>query len=250
VNENQVFLEGGTVKTSTALVTLVNGEAYDSLPELGPFTPELHRKMQVAVDHFKALIGVRSDAHLTFARKANSAGHFAPNRYVGRDGASIASHEINLNPDHFVNETDQEVASTLAHKLVHLWEHKNGSAPRGAYHGKVWAEKMKSIGLMPSSTGAPGGKETGNRVSHYILTDGPFTKSFAALQATGWRLDLESAPRPGSSTRGLSSKTKFTCPECGQNAWGKPRLEVWCKSCSLALEQPVEMIAALKEVGG
>ncbi len=33
---------------------------------------------------------------------------------------------------------------------------------------------MKAIGLHPSSTGKEGGEETGDRVSHYILPDGPF----------------------------------------------------------------------------
>ena len=34
-------------------------------------------------------------------------------------------------------------------------------------------------------------------------------------------VDLESARRPD-ELRGPSSKTKFTCSTCGQNAWGKP----------------------------
>ena len=34
-------------------------------------------------------------------------------------------------------------------------------------------------------------------------------------------VDLESARRPD-ERRGPSSKTKFTCSTCGQNAWGKP----------------------------
>jgi hypothetical protein len=34
---------------------------------------------------------------------------------------------------------------------------------------------MEAIGLMPSSTGAPGGKRIGDRVSHWIVPDGPLT---------------------------------------------------------------------------
>jgi hypothetical protein len=243
VNNGQVGPEEDTVKTSTALVAIVAGEAYDPLSALGPFTPELHRKMQVAVDHFKILIGVRSDAHLTFARKANSKGHFAPDRYQGRNGATIAQHEINLNPDHFVGETDEQVASTLAHELVHLWRHENGPPLRRAYHDKLWAAKMVAIGLMPSSTGAPGGKMTGVKMSDYILADGPFAQSFAALQATGWKLDLESAPHLGPSTRGRTSKTKFTCPQCGQNVWGKPDTQVLCMPCTFDHVAPIDMVA-------
>jgi hypothetical protein len=32
---------------------------------------------------------------------------------------------------------------------------------------------MKEIGLHPSATGEPGGKETGKHMSHYIVSGGP-----------------------------------------------------------------------------
>jgi hypothetical protein len=83
------------------------------------------------------------------------------------------------------------------------------------------------IGLYPSSTGKPGGKETGHRMSHYIVTGGKFAEVFAALAKTGWRLDLESAQHAGK--RGEpDSKTRFTCPACGAKAWGKPDLQIVC----------------------
>jgi hypothetical protein len=45
--------------------------------------------------------------------------------------------------------------------------------------------------------------------------------------ASNWRLNLESAHRPGEQ-KGPSSKTKFTCGQCGQNVWGKPDTAVTC----------------------
>jgi hypothetical protein len=79
-----------------------------------------------------------------------------------------------------------------------------------------------------------GGKETGQRMSHYIVPDGPFAKAFATLAASGWRLNLQSAPMSGPN-KGPSSKTRFTCPGCGANAWGKPDLEIDCRPCRLAM---------------
>jgi hypothetical protein len=70
-----------------------------------------------------------------------------------------------------------------------------------------------------------GGKETGQKMTDYIIPDGPFTKAFAKLAATGWRLNLQSAHRPGAKGA-VNSKTKFTCSQCGQNAWGKPDLAI------------------------
>jgi hypothetical protein len=84
---------------------------------------------------------------------------------------------------------------------------------------------MKSIGLQPSSTGMVGGKETGQKMMDYIILDGPFTKAFAKLAATGWRLNLQSAHRPAAKGA-VNSKTKFTCSQCGQNACGKPDLAI------------------------
>ena len=101
---------------------------------------------------------------------------------------------------------------------------------------------MKAIGLQPSNTGMVGGKETGQQMSHYIIPGGPFAKAFAKLAATGWKLNLQSAHRPGAKG-GTNSKTKFTCPACGQNAWGKPDLAIICKPCGadmLAPAPPVE----------
>jgi len=37
-----------------------------------------------------------------------------------------------------------------------------------------WAEHMRGVGLIPSDTGAPGGREVGQRVTHYIEAGGGF----------------------------------------------------------------------------
>ena len=58
--------------------------------------------------------------------------------------------------------------------MVHLWQHIFGKPSRGRYHNVQWAKKMKEIGLYPSDTGEAGGKETGDKVSHYIINDGRF----------------------------------------------------------------------------
>ena len=88
---------------------------------------------------------------------------------------------------------------------------KRGACPR----------KGEAIGLQPSSTGMVGGKETGQRMSDYIIPNGEFTKAFAKLAKAGWKLNLQSAHRPGKKGGG-GGKDKFTCGECGANVWGKP----------------------------
>jgi len=52
--------------------------------------------------------------------------------------------------------------------------------------------------------------------------------------ASNWRLNLESAHQPGAQ-KGPSSKTKFTCGQCGQKAWGKPDLAIICEPCGMKM---------------
>ena len=67
-------------------------------------------------------------------------------------------------------------------------------------------------------------------MTHYIIAGGPFSKAFAKLAATGWKLNLQSAHRPGPNG-GRSSKAKSTCPQCGGNAWAKPDYQLACVAC-------------------
>jgi hypothetical protein len=71
-------------------------------------------------------------------------------------------------------------------------------------------------------------------MDHYVIPGGAFEQSYERLAATGWKLNLESAPRPGEQ-RGPNSKTKFSCSRCGQNAWGKPDLAVTCTPCRMEM---------------
>src|SRR5690606_25171585 len=45
------------------------------------------------------------------------------------------------------------------------------------------------IGLMPSTTGEPGGDIVGQTMSDYILEDGAFLQACAGIMATGLQLD-------------------------------------------------------------
>lgn len=106
---------------------------------------------------------------------------------------------------------------------------------------------MKAIGLQPSSTGMVGGKETGQRMMDYIIPGGRFEQTCANLAATGWRLNLQSAHRPGGQ-KAQNSKVKFTCVTCGLNVWGKPDAVVLCADClfeSLGFDTKLDVSPAM-----
>jgi hypothetical protein len=95
------------------------------------------------------------------------------------------------------------------------------------------AQKMKDVSLQPSDTGKPGGKETGQKVSHYVIENGAFAKAFAKLEGTGFKLRWQFRPfgEEGTAGKKAAGKTKYTCPSCGTNAWAKPHTALICGEC-------------------
>ena len=79
---------------------------------------------------------------------------------------------------------------------------------------------MKAIGLHPSDTGEAGGKETGQKMAHYIIPGGTFERATTALMDSGFALSwadaaiLEKTSKPKKS----GNRVKYTCPGCGVNA--------------------------------
>jgi hypothetical protein len=210
-------------------------------------TPIEYSGLQEAFDHFNAALfdGALPDCLLTYQRKANSHGYFAADRFTARDG-QFRKHELALNPDAFVGQSDEQVCQTLVHEQAHLWQHALGKPSARSYHNAEWSAKMKAIGLQPSSTGMVGGKETGQHMLDYVIPGGPFSTAFAKLAASGWRLNLQSTPRPGAQGNPTASKTKFTCPSCGQNVWGKPDTLVACIPCGQPMRPPTPPVVAAR----
>jgi predicted SprT family Zn-dependent metalloprotease len=199
-------------------------------------TPAEYSGLQMAYDHFNIFLfddGSLVDVFITYQRHAHSYGYFSADRFAGRLDVA-GRHELALNPDGFIGRTDEQICSTLVHEMVHVWQQQYGQPGSRGYHNKQWAAKMKAVGLQPSSTGMPGGKETGQRVSHYIIPGGRFARAFAALTMTEWKgLNLESAHRAD----GRRNKTPFTCERCGQKAWGKPDLAIICEPCGMKMRK-------------
>lgn len=213
-----------------------------------PITPAQYATFQQAYDFFNAKLFDNSLPHVlvTLQRHANARGYFVAERFTDRADQANKVHELAMNPDTFTDRTDEEILSTLAHEMAHVWQQTHGTPPRRSYHDREWAQKMKEIGLQPSTTAEPGGKETGQSVSHYIIAGGRYAAAYAELQSTGLKLTWESAAYGSQAAAKKASKTKFTCPECGQNAWGKPECALICGTCYEEDSQIVEMLAEVE----
>jgi predicted SprT family Zn-dependent metalloprotease len=195
-------------------------------------TPAEYGAFQKAYDFFNANLFGGSLPHVlvTLQRHAKAKGYFSPERFIGRT-TTAAAHELALNPDTFIERDDEAILSTLAHEMVHVWQQTHGTPPRRSYHDRQWAAKMKEIGLQPTTTGEPGGKEVGQSVTHYIIPGGPYARAYAKLKSEGFELHWQSAPVGQQAKAKKASKTKFTCPGCGQNAWAKPDASLVCGVC-------------------
>lgn len=237
-------------------------------------TGQVYGELEQAYDHFNRLLfdGELPAVIITLQRKKGTRGYCSRLRFANRDSQNQKATEIAMNPAYFGVRTIRETLSTLAHESCHVWQYHFGQPGRRGYHNKEWADKMESIGLMPSNTGEPGGARTGEHMTHYIIPGGPFDKACDALLTEGFTLSwfdrfappeyiaairakqVEQSGTNSSSTAATvkiegpegaiieradtSQKTykcKFSCPTCGVNAWGKPGLNLICGDCSISM---------------
>jgi SprT-like family len=229
-------------------------------------TTETYSELQQAYDAFNDALfdGKLPECLITLQREKSSYGYFCPNRFTNLAGDQVD--EIALNPTYFAVIPLIEIMQTLVHEMTHAWQFHFGQPGRARYHNSEWADKMESIGLMPSSTGQPGGKRTGDSMADYAIEGGRFIaacrelitgdfkiswydrfsskKAIAAGEASfANTLDMpegfpsvainegvELVDPSGLSGGNKSNRCKYTC-QCGFNIWGKPNLSVLCNEC-------------------
>jgi hypothetical protein len=124
-------------------------------------------------------------------------------------------------------------------KWAHLWQHHFGTPSRSGYHNLEWAARMMTIGLTPTDTGQPGGKMTGQRMDHIIEPGGPFDLACTAFlvgEPAVLYQDRAGEEDSPARKRKAASKTKYSCEQCGLNAWAKPDAHLICGDCELPME--------------
>lgn len=234
-------------------------------------TAQAYGELQAAFDHYnKALFGGELPPCLiTMQREKRTYGYFSAGRFLHRRDKSKTD-EIAINPSYFGVVPLLEILQTMVHEMAHAWQHHFGDPGRRGYHNKEWAEKMEAIGLMPSSTGLPGGAKTGEKMADYAIEGGPFMLATAELLTADFKIswvdrftpahtgaasilagmeggeDEEDSELAGMlspvAAGGRSNRDKYRCPCCKAQAWGKPGLSLLCGSeaCNAARFELVE----------
>ena len=172
-----------------------------------------------------------TDCLIVFSRNPRTHGYLAPERWVNETGDVI--HGLGLSAETFTLRDPEIALSTLVHEMCHSWQQDCGDKKsRQGYHNREWGEKMEELGLIPSSTGEPGGKRTGQGMSHYIdydNDDGLFLPAALHLIETGWEMPWKDVVQERPERR--KTKWRYICPKCDSYAGGKDNLKLACMSC-------------------
>jgi len=198
---------------------------------------------------------------ITFQRVKNTYGYHSSKRWTNKDG--LKTDEIAMNPTYFATRKTSETLSTLVHEMVHLWQEYFGTPGRGRYHNKEWSTKMKSIGLQPFNVNNEK-RETGDKVSHYIIKNGAFENVSELLLGTGFTItwldrhineftveedqdepkeldqeviqNIEIIDSSDDELKSLQKSTggkriKYSCPNEHYSVWGKKDINPMCGEC-------------------
>lgn len=170
----------------------------------------------------------------TLQRKKGARGYFHAEQFTDRNKTERID-EIAMNPDHMGRDV-KAVLSTLVHEMVHLEQQHYGTPGKGGNHNVEWGKFMDAVGLTPTSTGQPGGKRTGRKVTHMIIEGGPFDRACDELLSKGFALIWHTEAAGPGPKKVDKSKTPFCCPVCGMKAWAKETARITCGDCDELME--------------
>lgn len=204
-------------------------------------THEIYTEFQTAYDFFNQELfdNQLPDCLITYQRKPKTKGYFADGRFENTQNGKIID-EIAMNPDYFRGEniTPKTILSTLVHEMCHLWQKYQGKPGRGRYHNEEWAKMMLTVGLHPTNDGTLTGQMTGDSVSHLIIEGEIFDqvsdKLLAEIQIAWVDRWTSRKTLPGAPQK---NKTKYVCPVCHLNIWGKSEIHIICGTCNCRLVQ-------------
>ena len=129
------------------------------------------------------------DIVFTLQRKNKVVGYLVHNSFENTEG--VFKHEISLNPEYFTVKPKIEILRVFCQELLKLYRIYYGDPEtlKMDYYDADWGAYMLTVGLMPSHNGKPDGKDTGKKMSSYVLPDGPFLQLCNELAEEGLLID-------------------------------------------------------------
>ncbi len=208
----------------------------------------LYAELERAFAHFNAALfdGKLPPCLITMRAGGRYYGYHHKERFINAQGEMVD--ELALHPGFFSLRPIEEVLSTLVHEMVHHWQAHFGHASKSNPHNREWARKMRDIGLEPSSTGLPEGKDTGRTVSHYIVPNGPFLQACQSLLLQGFALSWFDRHLPRSSLLGPADEPELAT-QTVQAAQAQRQEQLAKAGADVALSQPpvLQLLAQQQE---
>lgn len=212
-------------------------------------TMQIYSELQYAYDFFNQALFANQLPEciiLLYNKEKRVCGYYSKGRFKNSQDKECDA--IALNPQYFEKHNIIEVMQTIVHEMCHMWQaHFGERRSLRSYHNKEWGEKMESVGLMPSHTGKPGGKKTGQKMADYPIEGGLFLQVCERLITPEYDLSWHdrfgikpvSTPSSGDEVTGeplespsnKSNRAKYTCSSCQTNVWGKHGLSIVCGEC-------------------
>lgn len=192
----------------------------------------------------------------TYVCKPRSLGFFGAKRFANREGQT--AYEVSLNPRQLDALGDAAALAVLVHLLCQVHRHafgpknrKGGTGSRG-YHDEALAQLMQSVGLMPSHTGRPEGRQTGFSIRHYVIEGGPFDLVCRELLINGFTLRWRDNPHARAKKKRkekqvhaqpvlAATSAEFICEGCGVVAYSRASARIGCLDCSAPMTMATGM---------
>jgi len=175
-------------------------------------------------------------------------GYYSPDKWFNTDGKGVD--EIAINANSMIQGDEIELFQVIIHEMSHQWQQHYGTPGRGGYHNREWADKVLEIGLKPINVN-DSDAETGDSITTILIKGGLAMLALANMpedisipfyaEIMGNPDDDDDkkdrgpqeevpTPKPKSGQR-----TKYTCPNCGTNMWGRSGINVQCMDCTMKL---------------
>lgn len=151
-------------------------------------TTQIYDALLTVYKHFNQTLfgGKLPPVIIVLQRQAKAMGYVSLRRWSNAEGATVD--ELAVNPEYFMGFPLLEVLATILHEMVHVAQLRFGNPGRRGYHNREFANMMKEIGLMTSSTGLPFGDTTGEHMADYALYGGKFFNACVQLIDQGFHL--------------------------------------------------------------
>lgn len=188
---------------------------------------------------------------LCLTRNANViGGYFNHAKWHDENGNSID--EIAINANMMEQGNIVELMHTLIHEMIHLKQQHFGKPSRHGYHNTEFADWAELMGLHCKD--AKTGKRTGHMMSTSVRDGGKAARAIALLpdelifpwMAVSTQEDGKEGGGSGGGSgegegtgredgsgppRRSGTRSKFTCAQCGLNAWAKHEAKLACGEC-------------------